>query len=156
MKRSYEKKLKICVDSFTTYQRCRAVLTIYLSIDSHNFGFCHSWPKMNVKCHVLTSFIFAVWNMPFEKLAQNRSSHQRCLVRKCVRRNFAKFTGKDLCQGLFFDKDAGFRPATLFKKRLWHRCFSVNFAKFLKTPFFIEHLWWLLLTQATCKLFFKD
>ena len=26
-------------------------------------------------------------------------------------------------------------PATLLKKRLWHRCFSVNFAKFLRTPF---------------------
>ena len=32
------------------------------------------------------------------------------------------------------------RPATLFKKRLRHRCFPVNFAKFLATPFFIEHL----------------
>ena len=31
------------------------------------------------------------------------------------------------------------------KKRLWHRRFSVNFVKFLKTPFSIEHLWWLLL-----------
>ena len=27
------------------------------------------------------------------------------------------------------------RPATLSKKRLWHRCFPVNFAKFLRTPF---------------------
>ena len=27
------------------------------------------------------------------------------------------------------------RPATLLKKRLWHRCFSVNFAKFLRTRF---------------------
>ena len=27
----------------------------------------------------------------------------------------------------------------------WHRCFPVNFVKFLKTPFFKEHLWWLLL-----------
>ena len=26
--------------------------------------------------------------------------------------------------------------ATLLKKRLWHRCFPVNFAKFLRTPFF--------------------
>ena len=34
-------------------------------------------------------------------------------------------------------------PATLLKKRLWHRCFPVNFAKFLRTPFFTEHLWWL-------------
>ena len=27
------------------------------------------------------------------------------------------------------------RPATLLKKRLWHRRFTVNFAKFLRTPF---------------------
>ena len=33
----------------------------------------------------------------------------------------------------------------IFKKRIWHRCFPVNFAKFLRTPFFIEHLWWLIL-----------
>ena len=37
------------------------------------------------------------------------------------------------------------RPATLLKKRLWHRCFLVNFAKFLRIPFVTEHLWWLLL-----------
>ena len=36
-------------------------------------------------------------------------------------------------------------PATLLKKRLWRRCFPVNFVKFLRTPFFIEHFWWLLL-----------
>ena len=40
---------------------------------------------------------------------------------------------------------AGLRPATLLKKRLWHRCFPVNFAKFLRTPFSTEHLRWLLL-----------
>ena len=28
-----------------------------------------------------------------------------------------------------------FRPATLLKKRLWHRCFPVNFVKFIRTPF---------------------
>ena len=39
----------------------------------------------------------------------------------------------------------GLRPSTLLKKRLWHRCFPVNFVKFLRTPFYIEHLWRLLL-----------
>ena len=48
-----------------------------------------------------------------------------------------------MCQSLFFNKVAG-APAALLKKRFWHRCFPVNFAKFLRTPFFIEHLWWLL------------
>ena len=44
-----------------------------------------------------------------------------------------------------FNKVAGFRPATLLKKRLWHRRFPVDFAKFLRTPFPKEHLWCLLL-----------
>ena len=42
-------------------------------------------------------------------------------------------------------KMACLRPATLLKKRLWNRCFPVNFAKFLDTPFPIEHLRLLLL-----------
>ena len=33
-----------------------------------------------------------------------RSSHQRCSVRKGVLRNFANFTGKHLCQSLYFNK----------------------------------------------------
>ena len=37
------------------------------------------------------------------------------------------------------------RPATLLKKKLWHRYFPVNFVKFLITSFYINHLWWLLL-----------
>ena len=37
------------------------------------------------------------------------------------------------------------RPATLLKKRLWHRCFPVDFAKFQRTLFLTEHLRWLLL-----------
>ena len=57
------------------------------------------------------------------------------LYKKSVLRNFTKFTGKHLCQSFFFNKVAGLRPATLLKKRLWHRCFPVNFVKFLRTPF---------------------
>ena len=47
------------------------------------------------------------------------------------------------------------RPATLLKKRLWHRCFLVNFVKFLRTLFFIKHLWWLLLKKITIILNYK-
>ena len=74
-----------------------------------------------------------------------RSSLLEVLCKKGVPRNFAKFTGKHLCQTLFFDKVAGLRSATLLKMRLWHRCFPVNFAKFPRTPFLTEHLRWLLL-----------
>ena len=36
-------------------------------------------------------------------------------------------------------------PATLLKKKLWHRYFPVNFEKFLRTSYFTEKLQWLLL-----------
>ena len=74
-----------------------------------------------------------------------RSSRPDVFCEKGVLRNFTKFTAKHLCQSLFFNKVGGLRPATLLKKRLWHRCFPVNFVKFLRTPFFIEHVWWMLL-----------
>ena len=57
------------------------------------------------------------------------------LCKKDVLKNFGKSTGKHLCHGLFFNKVAALRSATLLKKRLWHRCFSVNLAKFLRIPF---------------------
>ena len=66
-----------------------------------------------------------------------RSSHQRSSVKKMCLRSFTKFTWKHLCFNLSF--------STLSKKRPWHRCFPVNFVKFLRTTFFKEHLWWLLL-----------
>ena len=39
---------------------------------------------------------------------------------------------KNLCSSLFFTKVAECAP--LLKKRLLHRCFPVNFTKFLRTP----------------------
>ena len=58
----------------------------------------------------------------------NKSQKQppEVFCKKGVLRNCAKLTGKHLPTA---------RPATLLKKRLWHRCFPVNFAKCLRTPF---------------------
>ena len=84
-----------------------------------------------------------------------RSSHRRCPIKKCVLKNFAKFTGKHLCQSLLFNKVVGLRPATLLKKRLRHKCFPVNFAKFLSTRFYricffpssCYLIWWISKTE---------
>ena len=86
-----------------------------------------------------------------------RSSRPDVFCKRGVLRNFAKLTRKHLRQILFFNKVAGLRPATLLQKSLWHRYFPVNFVKFLRTPIFIEHLWWLLLNctemaKYTCGL----
>ena len=81
-----------------------------------------------------------------------RSSRPEVFCKLGTLRNFTKFTGKHLCQGLFLNKVEGLRPTTLLKKSLWHRCFTVNFAKFLRTPFFTEHLRWLLLNLSSTEL----
>ena len=100
---------------------------------------------LNMAFDVLLSTVFVKKFLNSSFLALLRRSRPEVLCKKGVLGNFAKFTGKHLCQSLFFNKVAGLRPATLLKKRLWHRCFPVNFAKFVRTPFIIEHLWWLLL-----------
>ena len=66
---------------------------------------------------------------------------QRCSFKKGVLRNFAKFTGKHLCQSLFFNKVAGLRPATLLeKKETLAQVFSWEFYEIYKNTFFTEHL----------------
>ena len=53
-------------------------------------------------------------------------------VRKGVLRNFTKFTGKHMCQSLFFN--------SFIKKETLARIFSCEFCKTSKNTFFIEHL----------------
>ena len=71
-----------------------------------------------------TASTHLTWSLSTDK--NFRSSRQEVFCQKCVLRSFTEFTGKHLCQ------------------RLWYRCFLVKFVKFLRTPFYIEHLWWLL------------
>ena len=56
-----------------------------------------------------------------------RSSHQKCSVEK-VFLEISQNSQENSCVRVLF-------MPTLFKKRLWHRCFPVNFAKYLRTPF---------------------
>ena len=53
--------------------------------------------------------------------------------------NIAKFTGKHLYKSLYSNKVADL-------KKTLAQVFCCDFAKFLRTPFFMKHLWWLLLT----------
>ena len=52
--------------------------------------------------------------------ATYRTSHRRCSLRKGVLKNFTKFTGKHLCQSLFFNKVVGLR-------RSFFKVYSISF-----------------------------
>ena len=63
-----------------------------------------------------------------------------------VLQNFAKFIGNHMYQSPFFSKIADLRCTALLKTRLWHRCFPVNFTKFLRRTFLKNIFGRLLLT----------
>ena len=60
------------------------------------------------------------------------SSHRRFSKKKDVLKNFAIFTGKHLCQSLFFK---------VIKKETLAQVVSCEFCKIFKNTFFTEHLW---------------
>ena len=68
-----------------------------------------------------------------------RSSRPEVFCKKDVLRNFAKLTGKHLCQSLFLNKVAGQRPATeacnFVNKETLAQVFSCEFYKISKNTF---------------------
>ena len=78
---------------------------------------------------------------------------RRCSVKKentCARVSF-----------LITLQASGLRPATLLKKRLWHRCSPINFAKFLRAPFLqntsgVCFCWYNVLQRAGSEFFAND
>ena len=102
--------------------------------------------KVNFYC---LRTIFCLWLTKNEKFINQmknifRSSHPAVCCKKGCLKNVTKFTRKNLCQSLFFNKVAGLRPEILFKKSL-AQVFSCGFCEFFKNTYSIELLWWLLL-----------
>ena len=60
--------------------------------------------------------------------------HQRCSIRKIFLK-ISQYSQENTCARVFFLRKLQAWPATLLKKRLWHTCFHVNFAKFLITSY---------------------
>ena len=58
---------------------------------------------------------------------------------KGLLQNFAQFSGKHLCQSLFFNKVAG-AACSFVKKEILVQVFSSEFCKILKRIFLTEHL----------------
>ena len=100
--------------------------------------------------HIFIFFRFLVSNLmlKFKVFSLNylfleRSSRPEVFC-KGVLRNFAKFTGKHLCQSLFFNKVSGLRTgAGVF---LW----------ILRNFFLTEHLRWLLLSWTKSDLYYTS
>ena len=79
------------------------------------------FPYLKPKIHFRVSWCLGRW--------WTKAAAGGVLLRKDIFKNLSKFTGKHLSQGLFFNKVAGLRTATLLKKTPWPRCFPVKLEK---------------------------
>ena len=84
----------------------------------------------------------------FTKIINIEAVVRRCSVKKLFL-EISQKSQENTCARVPFLIKLQAPPATLLKKRLWHRSFPVNFAKLSRTPFFIEQLWCLLLLKLT-------
>ena len=108
----FEKKNIIMTKSFSSNW---SLITLFLNKTNKNENTgCHDM-FIPCKSHLTSkqqSFIFLL----FGSWSLVRSSHPEVFCKKGVLRNFAKFTGKHLCQRPFFNKVVALRPATLLKR----------------------------------------
>ena len=71
-------------------------------------------------------------------IASYITSLPEVFCKKGVLKNFAKFTGKHLCQSFFFNKVTNLRPATILKKETLTQVSCCEFCKNFKNTFFIR------------------
>ena len=108
-----------------------------------------TWREIIVDTKILVSLLKAKtirWCPPLLKwyylkiraqheIMKNRNSHRERYVRKGVLRNFVKFSGKRMCQSLFFNKVTGLRPCNFIKKEILAEVFSCEFCEISKNTF---------------------
>ena len=98
--------------------------------------------KVNFKIYDVADCTSKLTILILSNISRNKEKKQppEVFCKKGVLRNLTKFTGKHLCQSLFFNRVAG-AACNFIKKRFLHRCFPVNFAKIFKNTYFTKHLW---------------
>ena len=97
----------------------------------------YSWDKFQIgwrgglKVQLSQFYTIVDWNdVSIGDFGKNPEAATRRVSIKGAFRNFTKFTGKHLFQGLFLHKVACLRP----------QVFSCEFCKIFKSTFFTEHL----------------
>ena len=102
-------------------------------------GFCsdNSFIILNAAWHLLERTV--------KNLIISKKNSLQKFYKKGVLKNFAKFTGKNFWQSLFFNKNSVIQACNFIKKEALTQLFSCESCEIFKIHFFIEHLRWLIL-----------
>ena len=128
-----------CYSLWFVVTRCHSVsLSVSLVSLSSEIKLMKSINSFYKNLHFRYSTGFCI--MPLEflySLTWNKYLVSGVVIRKIDGlKNVAEFTGKFLRWSPSFKKVAGCLPASLLGKELRHRCFPVNFAKYVRNPSF--------------------
>ena len=86
------------------------------------------WPNFTiVKYNSKISIIY-------HQIKISKRYNEQVFNKKAALKNFAIFTEKHLPSSLFLNKNVGLQSWNFIKKRLQHRFFPANIAKFFRTP----------------------
>ena len=117
-------------------------------------SFCDFTKRAKMNLHLfITSETTSIFEKDLQKTMVIPNPCQNILL-KCKQKEIEAVVQRCSVTKLFLEISQNSQENTcarvpfLLKKRLWHRCFPVNFVKFLRTSFFIEHLWLLLLKKC--------
>ena len=107
----------------------------------------------------LTAYIYHViswWQVAFPRnlsLSFSEAAVCRCSSKQ-VLLEILQYSQENICVGVSFNKVVGLRPATLFQPDTKRDFNTGVFLWKLQTPFFKEHLWWLLLSvwKSNCSI----
>ena len=91
-------------------------------------------------------------------LCKTKTVAHRCFVKKQFL-EISQNSQESTCVRISFLinlQERDLKPTTLLRKRVWHRCYPVNFAKFLRTSFLTEHLCWMIIIRVIQNFYFKS
>ena len=123
------------IHSFLLIQSLHLLMDVQEFAASADYAVVCFFPVTSSKLIIIIEFFLYSNNSALHTLptpVPNRSSHQRCSVKK-VFLEISQNSQENTCARVSF-------LITLLKKRPWHRCFPVNFVKFLTGRLFLLYV----------------
>ena len=132
----YQRLARCCVAHTYFWSSLRILFTVFLETKTH------LWKQMWAISGCCIGSSGSPLHPPL--LICSEAVVQRCSVKKIFLKISQNSPENTFARVSFLIKLQA-APVTLLKKRHWRRCFPVNFAKFLRAPFFTVNPRWLLL-----------
>ena len=130
--KSYEPRIS-CIRLKLTFtaQKMKFSIKYFFSKCDQILCFLQIWSHL-LKKSLIENFIFCAVYHTVCTLWIHKQPLKVFCKKRCSKK-YQKIHRKTPVPNLYFNKVAGLMP--LLKKRLWHRCFLVNFATFSRAPF---------------------